>query len=75
MTITQVTGLLIQILNSLRYETKATSTAHKFSVIASFNTRHVEGTLLPVGGVHLGIVRSARGNGGFRSQSLHRPDE
>lgn len=44
-------------------------------LIVSFIAHHVEGTLLPVGGVHLIIIRGTGGNGGFGSQSLHNQQE
>jgi len=43
--------------------------------MTTYITHHVEGTLLPVGGVNLLVVRSTGCDGGFGPQSLHNHKE
>lgn len=55
-------------------QTSNIQVTYKFSLIqltVNFITHHVQGTLLPVWGVHLLIIRSSGSNGGFGSQSLN----
>lgn len=53
-------------------EIKVTFIVYDFSLIVSYVTHHVEGTLLPVGRVRLVIICNTGGNFSFGPQSLHK---